>query len=229
MILVIASGCASNPVSSDTVENVWKQLLAEREAFEGARGLAVVTVTQGRRQSIDAGFTVGANGNLELSVMSPFGTSLATVFSGDGDVVIVNRSAQTYWEGSLRDLEGLLPLGGIEMEGLGYLMAGLPPYSSGWSVDRVGENALRVSRGELRMLVLPEGIASVEIGNPVMAKAGLDLPSRPPTRVTISDDAGNESAEIAIERMRLTPAEVAGPTELAGYERVQTWLAVLGK
>lgn len=224
-VAVFLSGCATAPDPDAGSDDVVERLLDARRDFEGARGLAKVRLVEANR-TLDAGFRVGGDGKLELSVMSPFGTSLATLFSGDGSVMIVNRSAKTWWEGRAEDLEDLMPLRGVDMEGLGYLMAGLPPHADGWRREAVGERAFRLTRGAQTLLVLPEGIASVSAGS---ARARLDLPSMPPSRVVVLDEKDEEQAVIEIERLALDRVELKRPETDSGYIRVDTWFAVLGR
>lgn len=227
LTIAVLAGCASSQQLE--VETVWQQLLEGRRQFTGARGFATIVVDRGGRRSIDVGFKVGRDGNVEFSVMSPFGTSLGTIFNGEGELVIVNRSSNTYWVGRVEDLEEVLPLGGIEMEGLGYLLAGLPPHPSGWSVEKAGDQGLRARQRNVEVLVLPQGIASVTVGRPPMARARLDLPSRPPSRVTVVDSSEQETAQITISRIVEDDVVVERPSELDGYRRVDSWFAVIGR
>lgn len=226
LALLLVSGCASAPPSS-TAARTWEELLSRRETFEGARGLSEVTLIQQQRRRLDVTFLLDPRGRLELSVISPFGTRVGTIFLESGELVVVNRAARLYWEGRVDELGEILPLGGLQVEGIGFLLVGLPPEVSGWTTSVPAEGFLEARRGDRRLLIHPDGIASADIGNPHTVKARLSLPSNPPTRISILDPEDSETAVVQHDQIEFAPVVVERPAIEDGFRRTANWLEVI--
>ena len=226
-ILILASACATTQQEPRTAEQRWESLLESRRAFEGARGLSKVTLVQQNRRRLDVTFQLDPRGRLELSVISPFGTRVGTIFLENGELIVVNRPARLYWQGRVDDLDDLLPLGGLQVDGVGFLLVGLPPEATGWSTSVPADGFLQARRGDRRLLIHPDGIASAEFGNPLAVKARLNLPSHPPTKISILDAAEAETAIVEHDQIELESVTVERPSIEAGFRKTNNWLEVI--
>ena len=221
-LVIVSSHCIST--LDRTPEDAWARVVASREDFEGAKAYAKVrVVTPERIIRFNARILVSSDGRMEMSGLSPFGTSMFTLNFEPDRVVLRNHREKTIWEGDATELPEIVGLkGSFSTRSLPFLLFALPP-DRGWPAE--GEETggfLRVTAKGGRAIVGRQGIVELTVeGGDGSITARYSLPSMPPRNVTIRPGDGDETVEIEHLDLSFGPTEV-GPVEIdPSYTRIE--------
>jgi len=197
----------------------WATLQDRRSAFDGARSYLKVRVRSERlRRSFNARLLVDGQGRILLSGLSPLGTAIFTLWVDGDRVVMIDHHERTYWRGSTENLAGVAGLeGAFRARGLGLLLFGLPPGTAGSEWSPRGDQFGLVRSGGWNLVVSASGIAEATATDGD-GRVRFDLPSIPPTRVTLDSGADDgDQIEIEVLDLEIGPTTVAEPEIDPGY------------
>lgn len=130
ILLLFLSGCRTTgdsfrPLEPGDAAQVWQRLVAARREFKGARGFARI---QAAERSFRATLTIRPTGSFELNVLSPIGTTVATMRAEGNSVTVTEGSERsTHTLAELAERLGL-PVANWTAEEIGLLLVGLPPH-----------------------------------------------------------------------------------------------------
>lgn len=225
------ASCATPPGPATTNEAV-ERLFAARQNFEGASSLANVRVTGKGGQSFRAALTIDAGGAMNLSALTPFGTTAAQVRIEDDRITLINHLRNTWWDGRLDQLSGGHALAeAFRVEGLSYLLTGLPPWSDQDRVSQeiVSEEFTRLSQGPLSLILSRSGIMTglLDLGDDEIA-IRFEGQSIPPAKLQVSSSIDPtrvvqfEHINLEFKSVTLNPLRIP-----ADYRRAQHWETVV--
>ncbi len=226
---LLIAACSSAP---RTTNEAVDRLFEKRREFEGASSLANVRVTGKGGQSFRASVLVDADGAMTLSALTPFGTTAAQVMIKRDRITLVNHLRNTYWEGDLAELSGGNPLAdAFRVEGLSYLLTGLPPWTDQARVtqESVADGLTRLSSGPLTLVISRTGIVSgaLALGNEEIL-IRFEGESIPPSRLAISSSIDPtrivqfEHLDLDFKPVTLEPVRI--PED---YRRAEHWETVV--
>ena len=164
------AGTPVQPVTAPSAQAALDELFARRAAFTGARSLMRVRATRnGQTQSFRAILTVDGSNRMQLVVLTPLGTTGATIYAEDGQVTFLNDVDKTYWQGSASDFARSFGFfGSLSPADMALLLMGLPPSREGISYEPT-----------------PTGLARATASDVTVT---FDPPSQPPRNVTVTRD-----------------------------------------
>lgn len=231
MVGLFLAACGTTPGPATTNEAV-ERLFEARRTFEGASSLANVRMTGKGGQSFRAAMTIDASGAMNLSALTPFGTTAAQVRIEDDRITLINHLRDTWWDGRLDQLSGGHALAeAFRVEGLSYLLTGLPPWEDQDRVNQeiVSDEYTRLSSGPLSLILSRGGILSglLALGNEEIS-IRFEGQSIPPSKLQVASSI-DPSRMVQFEHINLEfkPVTLDPLSIPAEYRRAQHWEAVV--
>ena len=230
-LLLIGSGCTTTAPVVTTDEAV-SRLFEARRDFPGANSVSSVRVTGRGGRSFRASIAIDPHGNMALTALTPFGTAAAHIRVEGDRVTLVNHLRNLYWEGTIRELSGANPLADVlRVEGLPFLLTGLPPWLSADRVRRemMEDGRMRLSDRDISLVVGSSGMVSgtvwigaqevnVRFREPAIPASGVEVSSPlQPERMVRFEHLNLELGPVVIE-----PIEIP-----ADYRRTEFWESVV--
>lgn len=164
LFVLSLTGCAStqSPARLDvpTAEEAWKKLRSVSASAQVFESYSKLSFSLPARQSVNARTAVDREGRFFAELLTPLGTTAATMFADRDGVVFVNHLEQSYWRGSHQELAAVSPaVASLLRIGLesGLLLYGVPSADS--AVTRCGDSCFEAAG--FRHEVAPEGLVSV--------------------------------------------------------------------
>lgn len=165
---------------------------------------------------------------MAMSAFTPFGTTAAQIRVQGDHLILINHMRNQYWEGTIDQLSDFNPLAGaLRLEGLPFLLTGLPPWKSidGVRQEIVSDDLVRLSDRNLHLITGRSGIVGgrLEIGrDEVVVRFG--SPAIPATKVEVSSSIDPtrivqfEHLNLAFGPVHLDPLQIP-----SHYTRAEYW------
>ena len=205
LALVVAScrsvrppaGAPLQPVAAPSAQAALDELFARRAAFTGARSLMRVRATRnGQTQSFRALLSVDGSNRMRLSMLTPLGTTGATIFADGDRVTFLNDVDKTSWQGSSAEFARSFGFfGALSPAEMAILLMGLPPSRQGIAYEPA-----------------PTGLARATAGDVVVT---FDPPVHPPKHVEVA--RGSEKLEIEHLDLAASTDPIVAPSIPADY------------
>lgn len=208
---LLLSRCSSTvaalpQVQARSATEAWSELRAIDAAAEVVESYSKLSFDSPRRQTVSARTAVDRQGRFSAELLTPLGTSAATLFSDSSEVVFVNHLDQTYWRGTHAQLSAVSPgVAALFRAGVasGRLLYGLPlaltPVADCEAAD---DTHACFDAGDFRHTVTTTGLLRAE--GPSISFTYAE-PAVPPQRVSI------RSAGQTIEVQHLDVQSRRGP------------------
>lgn len=229
LLLLLSTACASAPATTDEAVT---RLIEARSTFEGARSLANVRITGKGGQSFRASIAIDGLGNMSMSALTPFGTTAAQVRVDGHTVTLINHLRDSYWQGPIESLSGTHALAeALRIEGLPFLVVGLPPWGSNDRVTTtaVGDGLVRLTRDDLSLIASRSGLLSGRIGSGQdEVTVRFESPGMPPSKLQVSSSIDPtrivqfDHVDLDFEAVVLDPISIP-----ADYRRADSWESVV--
>lgn len=224
----LLAGCASSrPVTARVAPSPREEWLALRDYAR--RDVAIQSFSRvrirsgGRRSDFNARMTL-AGTRFRVDLMTPLGTTAATLHAQAGSITVLDHLHNRYWRGSASELQSVLPmfapfvrLGVVETA---RLLFGIPSEAELRECGAAGDRQVCYAYGGVSYAVTRTGLSRV-VGDGVTIS--YEPPAFPPVRIRLDDGTSVleiEHLEVVEARSGITPLEVPAHYECCAIDLI---------
>lgn len=220
LIAALCFGCRSTaplqPLGTTDAAAAWDELLRIAAASEVVESYSKLTLVAPRRQTIHARTAVDRQGRFNAELLTPLGTTAATLFADGGNVLFLNDLERTYWRGTHTQLAAssprIAPLFAIGQR-TSRLIYGLPLPADAVDECSADDRALKCYEGGAGSYLVESGGLRSATANG--ASFVYEPAAFPPRRVIVS--LQGESISIEHIDIQSRPGAIKVPAVPAGY------------
>lgn len=214
----LLAGCSStatlDKLAASNAQESWQQLRRIDAATPVVESYSKLRFEAPRRQTVNARTAIDRQGRFRAELLTPLGTTAATLFADEQGVVFINDLQTTYWRGTHAELAAVSPsLAALVRLGSasGRLLYGLPA-AAAKAADQCSSDGSECMAGAFRHEVAPSGIRRATAGEVVFT---FEPPAFPAERLTV--EVGAQRLTVEHLELQTRDGAVRAPTILPNY------------